>query len=125
VMGIVEGGLDLGYWVEPWLLLMGSVDMRNMPAFPSMIAACAGSSPPFVDFGTFTLTTRASFEVEVVPGLGLFGSIAIPTYGNPYASFPILSGGIRGSFGDGRAGLRPSHAAAPERTIDESHDWGT
>ena len=120
-MGVVEGGIDLGYWVTPWLLLMGSLDMRNMPAFPSQVTTCAGNDPPFVGFGTFTMTTRLSFEVQVTEGFGFFAGAAIPAYGSPFASYPILTGGLRGSFGDGRVGLRTPREPE-ERTIDESGD---
>lgn len=102
---IVEGGLDLGAWVTPWLLLVGSADVRNMPAVASFVTACVEEQPPFLGFGSATLTMRISAEVEIVPGLGFFAGITFPVAGNPYVSYPILGGGLRGTFGDGRDGL--------------------
>jgi hypothetical protein len=111
-MAVLSGGLDLGYWLTPWLLVVGGIDLRNTPTMASTVTACVGDAPPFLDFGDFTVTTRVSGEILITPDLGLFGGVAIPTYGSPYASYPILTGGVRGTFGEGATGLAPGQRNA-------------
>lgn len=122
-MAVVAGGLDLGYWLTPWLLVIGSVDVRNMPDLPSSVSTCIGDDPPYVNFGNLTVTTRVSAEVEIVPGFGVFGGIAFPTYGSPYASYPILTGGVRGSFGDGRTGMRRTRPNQQSESETRATNW--
>jgi hypothetical protein len=126
-MAVIAGGLDLGTWVTPWLLLMGSVDLRNMPDLPSSVTACVGQTPPFVSFGAFTVTTRVSAEVEITDGFSVFAGVAFPTYGSTYSAYPIVTGGVRGSFGDGRLGLvrhRPNQDPSQQDTLRRAPDWG-
>jgi hypothetical protein len=122
-MGVVAGGLDLGYWLTPWLLVMGSVDLRNMPELPSSVTTCFGNDPPYVNFGNLTITTRISAEVEITPGFGVFGGVAFPTYGSPYTAYPILTGGVRGSFGDGRTGMRRTRTNRQPESEARSSTW--
>jgi hypothetical protein len=123
-MAMVAGGLDIGIWAAPWLLLMASADVRNLPSVPSSVTACVGDSPPFVGFGDATLTMRLSGEVVIAPGVSLFGGIAFPTVGVTYQAWPILTGGIRGTFGDGRDGLRRRRDPPPENDPDRPA-WGS
>lgn len=120
VMGVVEGGLDLGYWVTPWLLVMGSVDLRNGPTLPaSAEASSCGQGPPFVAFGDVAVTPRISAEVEVQRGFGIFAGVAVPALGSPYASYPIVSVGLRASFGEGMRGMRRQRTPSGRESTPE------
>ncbi len=106
-MAVLIGGVDVGMWVTPWMLVAASVDARNTPSVPNAVTACTNVDPPFTEFGMFTLNARASVEFEVTSGIGVVAGVGFPLFGSPYASYPIVSLGLRGSFGDARRGLRP------------------
>lgn len=99
-MAIVEGGLDGGYWVTPWLLIQGGVDVRNAPRVPAVVAACYGDDPPFVDWGAFALNVRVAAEVEIDHTASIVAAVSVPAVGNPYEPYPILTLGVRGILGE-------------------------
>lgn len=120
-MIVAQGGLDLGYWVLPQLLLMASVDIRNTPRVQAIVDSC-DTSAPFVDFGDADVTVRASAEVDVNDDVALFAAVAIPALATGYDPFPILSFGARLSSGEGRHGLvrrQPRLARPPRESTPE------
>ncbi len=130
-MILVQGGLDLGYWVTPEVLLLAGVDVRNTPRVEALVSSC-DSTTPFVDFGDASVTARVSAEVELTNDIALFASVAVPALASGYGPFPILSFGARLSAGEARHGLvrrrvqlarppresTPAEEAAAERLAD-------
>lgn len=121
--GIVEGGIDLGWWATGELLIIGSLDARNAPVVPrSVIAGC--ESPPFTRFGELSMSARIGVEVEPVRGFGLFAGLSFPVFGSPYVAYPSLAIGVRTTFGDARQGFRRSRiepADAPDLEAETDH----
>ncbi|MDQ3031754.1 MAG: hypothetical protein M3Y87_05000 [Myxococcota bacterium] len=118
-MAVIEGGVDVGYWVTPELLVLGSIDVRNGPRVERSVVACDGDEPPYTGFGDFTLNGRVSAELEITRGFGVVAGVGFPVIGSPFTSYPIVSLGLRGTFGDARQGFRRSRAGAREPTPDE------
>lgn len=119
-MVVVQGGLDVGYWITPEVLLLAGVNVRNTPRVDASVAVCEGS-PAFLSFGDVSATARLSGEVEVTNDVAFFAAIAIPAVATGYDPYPILSIGARLSAGEGRHGLaRPRpRVAQTESTPDE------
>ncbi|MDQ3031757.1 MAG: hypothetical protein M3Y87_05015 [Myxococcota bacterium] len=64
-------------------------------------------------------SARVSAELEITRGFGVVAGVGFPVIGSPFTSYPILSLGLRGTFGDARQGFRRARAEAHETTPEE------